>query len=194
MVLTLELTKEEVLKSLKKILKGVSVVPHTVPEYRADNPPPAVSCLSSASTLFFIFSLLLVLSIFIFLTSLVVVGYLQDLGRNFIDLIPADDNPFGVKARENLARASSTSKSQATTILPGASIVETVPYIEYVPHPVPRAPCSSKRTRADDASARVSSTKRPHQSSTCLGTQVVGSMLLGEHFNIFVFFVVCLCS
>jgi hypothetical protein len=72
----LELTEEEVLEHLKKILKGVNVVPHTVPEYRADNPPPAVSCLSSMSTLFFIFPSLLVLSVFISLTSLVVVGYL----------------------------------------------------------------------------------------------------------------------
>jgi hypothetical protein len=76
MVLALELTEEEVLERLKKILKGVSVIPHTVAEYRADNPPHAVSCLSSTNTLFFIFPLLLVLSIFVFLTYLVVVGYL----------------------------------------------------------------------------------------------------------------------
>jgi hypothetical protein len=61
------------------------------------------------------FPLLLVLSVFISLTSLVVVGYLQDLGRNFVDPIPANDNPTGVKVGENLAGASSTSKSQATT-------------------------------------------------------------------------------
>jgi hypothetical protein len=73
MVLALELTDEEVLERLKKILKGVSIVPHPVPEYRADNPPPAVSCFSSASTLFFIFPLLLVLS---FPYSLIVVVYL----------------------------------------------------------------------------------------------------------------------
>jgi hypothetical protein len=110
------------------------------------------------------------------------------LGQNFFDPIPADDNPSGVKAGENLARASSTSKSQATTILPAASTVETVPCIEYVPRPVPRAPRSSKRTRVDDTSVGVSSTKKR------LGTQVVGSMPLGEHFSIFVFFVVCSCS
>jgi hypothetical protein len=62
MVPALELTDEEVLEHLKKILKGVSVVLHPVPEYRADNPPPAVSCFSSVSTLFFIFPLFLVLS------------------------------------------------------------------------------------------------------------------------------------
>jgi hypothetical protein len=190
----LELTEEEVLECLKKILKGVSMVLHTVPEYRADNPPYIVSCLSSASTLFFIFPSLLVPFVFISLTSLVVVGYLQDLGQNFVDPIPANDNPSGVKAGGNLARASSTSKSQATTILPGASITKTISYVEYVPHLVPRVPRSSKRTRADNASTRVSSTKKPHQSSTHPGTQVVGSMLLGEHFNIFVFFVVCSCS
>jgi hypothetical protein len=44
MVLALELTDEEVLEHLKKILKGVSVVLHPVPEYYADNLPPAVSC------------------------------------------------------------------------------------------------------------------------------------------------------
>jgi hypothetical protein len=91
--------------------------------------------------------------VFISLTSLVVVVvvvvvvvYMQDLGQNFVDPLPVDDLPSMVKARENLARASSTSKSQATTILPGASIIETVPYIEYVPRPVPQAPRSSKRT------------------------------------------------
>jgi hypothetical protein len=62
MVLALELTDEEVLEHLKKILKGVSVILHLVLEYHADNPPPAVSCFSSVSTLFFIFHLLLVLS------------------------------------------------------------------------------------------------------------------------------------
>ena len=44
MVPALELTDEEVLERLQKMLKGVSVVPHTVPEYCANNPPPAVSC------------------------------------------------------------------------------------------------------------------------------------------------------
>jgi hypothetical protein len=160
MVSALELTKEEVLERLKKILKGVSVVPHTVPEYRADNPPHIVSCLFSTSTLFFMFPSLLVLFFFISFTSLVVIDYLQDLGQNFVDLIPADDNSPRAKAGQNFARASSTSKSQTTTILPGASIVETIPYVEYVPRLVPRAPRSSKRTRADDTSAGVSSTKK----------------------------------
>jgi hypothetical protein len=74
---------------------------------------------------------------------------------------------------------------QATTILPGASVTEPNPYVEYVPRPVPRAPRSvSKRARAGDAFTGVSITKKPCQSSTHLGTQVVGSMLLGEHFNI----------
>ena len=44
MVPALELTDEEVLERLQKMLKGVSVVPHAVPEYCANNPPPAVSC------------------------------------------------------------------------------------------------------------------------------------------------------
>jgi hypothetical protein len=54
MVLALELTKEEVLEHLKKILKGVSIVPHMVPKYRADNPPPTVSCFTSTSTFLYI--------------------------------------------------------------------------------------------------------------------------------------------
>jgi hypothetical protein len=56
MVLALELTEEEVLERLKKILKGVSVVPHTVPEYRVDNPPPTISCFTSANTFLYISS------------------------------------------------------------------------------------------------------------------------------------------
>jgi hypothetical protein len=68
------------------------------------------------------------------------------LGRNFVDPIPTDDNPARVEVRENLAGASSTSKSQATIILLGVSSAELDPYIEYVPHPVPQAPRSiSKR-------------------------------------------------
>ena len=43
MVLALELTDEEVLEHLQKMLKGASVVPLTVSEFSANNPPPAVS-------------------------------------------------------------------------------------------------------------------------------------------------------
>ena len=42
MVLTLELTDEEVLERLQKMLKGASIVP-TVSEFSANNLPPAVS-------------------------------------------------------------------------------------------------------------------------------------------------------
>ena len=52
MVPALELTDEEVLERLQKMLKGVSVIPPAVPEYSANNPPPAVSCLSSFFFLF----------------------------------------------------------------------------------------------------------------------------------------------
>jgi hypothetical protein len=69
MVLALELTKEEVLERLKKILKGVSVIPHTVSEYHADNLPPAMSCFTSASTFLYIF-FIVVLSVFNFLLNL----------------------------------------------------------------------------------------------------------------------------
>jgi hypothetical protein len=95
---------------------------------------------------------------------------------------------------ENLARASLISKSQATIVLPGASFAETIPYVEYVPRLVPQAPRSGKRTRVDDASVGSSSIKKSHQLSTRPGTQAIGSMLLGEHFEIFVIFVVCSCS
>jgi hypothetical protein len=43
MVPTQELTKEEVLERLCKILKGVSVVPLRADEFTAENPPLAVS-------------------------------------------------------------------------------------------------------------------------------------------------------
>ena len=46
MVLALELTDEEVLERLQKMVKGVSVIPPAVSEFLANHPPPAVSCLS----------------------------------------------------------------------------------------------------------------------------------------------------
>ncbi|XP_066385746.1 uncharacterized protein [Miscanthus floridulus] len=52
MVPALELTGEEVLERLQNMLKGVSVIPPAVPKYSANNPPPAVSCLSSFFFLF----------------------------------------------------------------------------------------------------------------------------------------------
>ena len=59
MVPALELTDEEVLERLQKMLKRVSVVPHIVPEYCANNLPP--------SELFF---LMLVLFVFPLLSPL----------------------------------------------------------------------------------------------------------------------------
>jgi hypothetical protein len=41
MVPALELTEEEVLERLRKVLTGVTIVPHAVSEYCGDNPPPA---------------------------------------------------------------------------------------------------------------------------------------------------------
>jgi hypothetical protein len=46
MVPTLELTEEEVLERLRKVLKGVTIIPHVVPECCGDNLSPAVSCLT----------------------------------------------------------------------------------------------------------------------------------------------------
>ena len=95
---------------------------------------------------------------------------------------------------ESLAGASLTSKFQTTTMFPGVSSVVLDAYVEYVPRLVPRAPRSvGKRGRADCSSSSLSATKMPRQSSTRLGTEVIGSMLLGEHINTLCLLVVCLC-
>ena len=95
---------------------------------------------------------------------------------------------------DSLAGASLTSKFQTTTMFPGVSSVVLDVYVEYVPRPVPRAPCSiRKRGQADCSSSGLFATKKSHQSSTHLGTQVIGSVLLGEHINMFCLFVVCFC-
>jgi hypothetical protein len=128
---------------------------------------------------------LLVLSVFISLTSLVVVGYLQDLGRNFVSPIPSKSNLARAGVGENPTGLSSISKSLVIKILPGASCNELIQYVEYVPHLVPRAPRSTNnRAWVDDASASASATKKPCPPSTRLGTQVIGIMLLGEHVNV----------
>ena len=51
MVLALELTDEEVLERLQKMLKGVSVIPPAVSEFSANNPPLAISHLLFARVL-----------------------------------------------------------------------------------------------------------------------------------------------
>jgi len=57
MVPALELTDEEVLERLQKMLKGASIVPLTVSEFCAKNLPPAVSCFSlCAGTFVFLFA------------------------------------------------------------------------------------------------------------------------------------------
>ena len=45
----------------------------------------------------------------------------------------------------------------------------------------------------DCSSSGLSATKKSHQSSTRPGTQVIGSVLLGEHIDMFCLFVVCFC-
>ena len=52
---------------------------------------------------------------------------------------------------------------------------------------------SEKGGRADFSSSGLPATKKSRQSSTRPGTQVIGSVLLGEHINMFCLFVVCLC-
>jgi len=114
------------------------------------------------------------------------------LGRNFVDLIPLDDCPAIVDTRDSLAGASLTSKFQTTTMFPGVSSAVLDTYVEYVSRPAPRAPRSvRKRGRADCFSSGLSTTKKSHQSSTHPNTQVIGSVLLGEHINMFCLFVVC---
>ena len=115
------------------------------------------------------------------------------MGRNFVDPIPLDNRPAMVETGESLAGASLTSKFQTTTMFPGVSSSVDDVYEEYVPHLVPRAPRSmGKRGRAD-SSSRLPASKKSRQSSTLPGTQVIGSVLLGEHINMFCLFVVCLC-
>ena len=95
---------------------------------------------------------------------------------------------------DSLAGASLTSKFQTTTMFPGVSSSILDAYVEYVPRPVPRAPCSvGKRGRADCSSSSLPATKKSRQSSTRPGTQVIGSVLLGEHINMLCPFVVCFC-
>ena len=92
---------------------------------------------------------------------------------------------------ENLAGASLTSKFQTTTMFPGVSSTVLDAYVEYVPHPVPQAPRSVEKRGRADCSSGLSATKKSRQSSTRPGTQVIGSVLLGEHINMFCLFVVC---
>ena len=95
---------------------------------------------------------------------------------------------------DSLAGASLTSKFQTTTIFPGVSSANLDVYVEYVPRPVPQAPRTvGKRGQADSSSSALSAAKRSRQSSTRLGTQVLCSMLLGEHINTLCLLVVCLC-
>jgi hypothetical protein len=53
MVPTQELIEEEVLERLRKILKGVSVIPLRVDEFTAEKPPPVVSLFLFSKELFF---------------------------------------------------------------------------------------------------------------------------------------------
>ena len=86
-----------------------------------------------------------------------------------------------VETGESLAGASLTSKFQTTTMFPGVSSAVLDAYVEYVPHSVPRAPRSvGKRGQADCSSSGLSATKKSRQSSTRPGTQVIGSVLLGD--------------
>ena len=116
------------------------------------------------------------------------------MGRNFIDPIPLDILPSVVGTEGSLAEASLTSKSQTAVMLPGVSFANPDVYVEYVPHSVPRAARSvGKRGRVAGSSSSVPAAKKACQSSTCPGTQVIASMLLGEHINTLCPSVACFC-
>ena len=84
----------------------------------------------------------------------------------------------------SLAGVSLTSKSQTVVMLPGVSSANLDVYVEYVPHSIPRAARSVvKRGRGAGSSSSVPAAKKACQSSACPGTQVIASMLLGEHIN-----------
>ena len=116
------------------------------------------------------------------------------MGRNFVDPIPLDVLPAMVNTGENLAGASVTSKFPITTVFPGVSSRVIDVYEEYVPRLVPRGPRSvSKRGRADGSSSSLPTSKKSRQPSTHLGTPVIGSVLLGEHINMFGFSIIYSC-
>ena len=99
-----------------------------------------------------------------------------------------------VNTREDLAGASIISKFQITISFPGVSSGVVDVYEEYVPRPVPRGPRSvPKRGRADGSSSSLPTSKKSRQSSTHPGTLVIGSVLLGEHINMFGLSVIYLC-
>ena len=99
-----------------------------------------------------------------------------------------------VNSGENLAGACVTSKFQITTAFPGVSSRVVDVYEEYVPRPVPRGPRNvSKRGRADGSSSDFPVSKKSRQPSTHPGTLVIGSVLLGEHINMFGLSVIYLC-
>ena len=116
------------------------------------------------------------------------------MGRNFVYPVPLDDCPAIAETRGNLAGTSLTSKFQTSTVVPGASSAVLDVYVEYVPRPVPRGPRSVvKRGRVDSSSSVLPASKKSHQPSTLLGTLVIGSVLLGEHINMFGLSVIYLC-
>ena len=78
-------------------------------------------------------------------------------------------------------------------MLPGVSSTNPDVYVEYVPHSVPRAARSVGKRGRVAGSSGVPAAKKARQSSTCSGTQVIASMLLGEHINTLCPSVACFC-
>ena len=87
-----------------------------------------------------------------------------------------------------------TSKFQTSMIVPSVFSAVFYVYEEYVPRPVPRGPRSvAKRGRVNSSSSGLPASKKSRQSSTLPGTPVIGSMVLGEHINMFGISVIYLC-
>ena len=133
-----------------------------------------------------------------FLFCLIFVAWLfysfVGIGCNFVDPVPLDDYPAIAETVGKLAGTSLTSKFQTSMIVPGVFCSVPDVYEEYAPRPVPRGPRSvAKRGRVDSSSSGLPSSKKFRQSSALPGTQVIGSMLLGEHINTLCVLVVCLC-
>lgn len=156
MVPTDELTDDEILARLKKILKNVAIILPRVEEYQASRPPSAVSFFSPVPGCFLFFWLCCLPLFFACLS-------LQDLGRAFDDLPPlAPSNNLaapgvgGAQAAPIDAGTSSGArgKSLASFFVLGFSFVDPGSlYVEYRPQSLPQGHRSSTKRNASEVSA-----------------------------------------
>ena len=146
----------------------------------------------------FLYSSTFCISFLVFTFALIFLAWLfysfVGIGRNFVDPVPLDDYPAIAETVGKLAGTSLTSKFQTSTIVPGVFSAVLDVYEDYVPRPVPRGPRSvAKRGQVDSSSSSLPASKKSRQSSTLPGTPVIGSVLLGEHINMFGISVIYLC-